>query len=266
MTLEAIDKSPQIERPVKIYRKFHLLVRIAHWLNIPILLALITSGLSIYWASPVCKIDFGSGSKDVFESIGMVALRVFPDKSESARNWFFDHFALGAGNLAYGLNIHWLFAYIYMAVTAIYVVGSIVGGGYKALLPRYSDLREAPKMFWFYLNVLPSFVFKYSNPHPEITSKYNALQRLAYFSVFICALISILSGWALHKPAQLGWLQSLFGGYDCARVIHFAMMLFFLFFVVPHVTLVFVSGWDCFRAMVVGWSEREIKVDDTEHS
>jgi hypothetical protein len=39
-----------------------------------------------------------------------------------------------------------------------------------------------------------------------------------------------------------------------------------LFFVVPHVTLVFVSGWDCFRAMVVGWSEREMKVDDTEHS
>ena len=33
--------------------KHHALVRLSHWLNVPILFALIVSGFSIYWASPV---------------------------------------------------------------------------------------------------------------------------------------------------------------------------------------------------------------------
>src|ERR1700760_3143130 len=42
------------EKPgVLVARKHHLLVRCSHWLNVPILLGLILSGLSIYWASPV---------------------------------------------------------------------------------------------------------------------------------------------------------------------------------------------------------------------
>src|SRR5215472_15474735 len=43
------------ERPagVLVVRRHHLLVRYSHWLNVPILLGLILSGVSIYWASPV---------------------------------------------------------------------------------------------------------------------------------------------------------------------------------------------------------------------
>jgi hypothetical protein len=36
---------------VLVARKHHLLVRWSHWLNVPILLGLILSGISIYWAS-----------------------------------------------------------------------------------------------------------------------------------------------------------------------------------------------------------------------
>jgi len=36
--------------------RHHILVRISHWLTIPLLLGLILSGLSIYWASPVINI------------------------------------------------------------------------------------------------------------------------------------------------------------------------------------------------------------------
>ena len=38
---------------VLVVRRHHLLVRCSHWLNVPILLGLILSGVSIYWASPV---------------------------------------------------------------------------------------------------------------------------------------------------------------------------------------------------------------------
>jgi thiosulfate reductase cytochrome b subunit len=38
-----------------VVRRHHLLVRISHWLTIPLLLGLILSGISIYWASPVYR-------------------------------------------------------------------------------------------------------------------------------------------------------------------------------------------------------------------
>jgi hypothetical protein len=42
------------EQPgVLVVRKHHFLVRLSHWLNVPILLGLILSGISIYWASPI---------------------------------------------------------------------------------------------------------------------------------------------------------------------------------------------------------------------
>jgi len=45
--------TPESEAGVLVVRRHHLLVRCSHWLNVPILLGLILTGLSIYWASPV---------------------------------------------------------------------------------------------------------------------------------------------------------------------------------------------------------------------
>jgi len=47
--------APVREAGVLVVRRHHLLVRCSHWLNVPILLGLILSGLSIYWASPVYR-------------------------------------------------------------------------------------------------------------------------------------------------------------------------------------------------------------------
>jgi thiosulfate reductase cytochrome b subunit len=72
----------------------------------------------------------------------------------------------------------------------------------------------------------------------------------------LLGLLAIASGWAIHKPVQLGWLERLFVSYEGARKIHFWVMAIFAAFVVPHVVLVVADGWDTFRSMVVGWSER----------
>ena len=182
---------------------------------------------------------------------------------EPATNWFYNHFGLGTGLLSKGLNIHWLFAYLFMANGLLYVIGLIAGGGYRALLPRRTDIAEAFQMIRFYLGVVPAKLLKEPWPHPHITSKYNALQRSAYFSMPIFGLLAVGTGWAIHKPQQLGWLQWMFGGYDMARVWHFWIMWIFAAFVIPHVILVIADGWDTFRSMVVGWS---VKVpDDSSH-
>jgi thiosulfate reductase cytochrome b subunit len=92
--------------------------------------------------------------------------------------------------------------------------------------------------------------------HPRFNTKYNALQRLAYFSVPVAGLLSVFTGWAIHKPMQLHWLTAIFGDYDKARIWHFWLMWIFILFVVPHVILVLADGWDTLRSMIVGWSTR----------
>jgi hypothetical protein len=49
---EPNSTSTTLEAPgVLVAKKHHLLVRWSHWLNEPILLGLILSGISIYWAN-----------------------------------------------------------------------------------------------------------------------------------------------------------------------------------------------------------------------
>lgn len=238
----------------------HALVRISHWANIPILLMMILSGLSIYWASPVAvhAPDPRTGNRDWFGDVSAWAVRHIPGQtaSGSPRNWFYDHFSLGHGILAESLRLHWLFAYLFMGNGLLYLVGLVLGGGWRALVPRPRDVGGAFRMMRYYAGVVPAKLLRRPWPHPPLREKYNPLQKLGYLSMPVAGTISIATGWAMHKPAQLGWLERAFGGYDNARGWHFLMLWLFVAFVGPHVVLVFADGWDTFRSMIVGWSAR----------
>ncbi len=147
----------------------------------------------------------------------------------------------------------------------LYAVGLVAGGGWRALLPRPSDIAESFRMIRFYLGVVPMAIRRRPWPHPEIRGKYNALQRAAYFTMPVCGVLVVASGWALHKPAMLGWLERLFVSYDGARIVHFVCMVVLGSFVVPHVILVVADGWDTFRSMVTGWSRR-VQEDSDGHA
>jgi hypothetical protein len=55
---ETITTGARAQQPrALVVRRHHLLVRISHWLTIPLLLGLILSGISIYWASPIYQHD-----------------------------------------------------------------------------------------------------------------------------------------------------------------------------------------------------------------
>ncbi|HET9792951.1 MAG TPA: cytochrome b/b6 domain-containing protein [Thermoanaerobaculia bacterium] len=238
----------------------HALVRISHWLNIPILLMMILSGLSIYWASPVLKHapDPGTGNTDYLADAGAWAVAHLPGQHgfPQPRNWFYDHFSLGHGILAEALRLHWLFAYLFMANGLVYLAGLVLGRGWRALVPRPRDAGGAFAMVRYYGGVLPAKILRRPWPHPPAREKYNALQKLGYFSMPVAGALAIATGWAIHKPAQLGWLERLFGGYDRARIWHLLLLVLFVGFVIPHVVLVIADGWDTLRSMVVGWSAR----------
>lgn len=67
---------------------------------------------------------------------------------------------------------------------------------------------------------------------------YNAVQRVLYAGVIIAIILQVMTGLAIWKPVQLGWLTGLFGGYPTARGIHLATMFCIVGFVVVHVAMV----------------------------
>jgi thiosulfate reductase cytochrome b subunit len=67
---------------------------------------------------------------------------------------------------------------------------------------------------------------------------YNALQKLAYLSVILLAIVLVLSGLCIWKPVQFQSLATLMGGYEGARLVHFFAMAGVVGFIVVHVTLV----------------------------
>jgi thiosulfate reductase cytochrome b subunit len=158
--------------------------------------------------------------------------------------------------VASALRIHWLCAYLFMLNGMSYAAGLVMGGGWRSLLPRPADLFDALRMLRYYLGSPFAKLTRRQWPHPSFNTKYNALQRAAYFSIPVAGFLSVATGWAIHKPMQLHRLAALFGGFDAARVWHFWLMWLFIFFVVPHVTLVIADGWDTLRSMIVGWSAR----------
>jgi thiosulfate reductase cytochrome b subunit len=258
--------TPESRAVVRIVRRHHLLVRYSHWLNVPILLGLTLSGLSIYWASPVYqhKPDPLTGNSDPIADVGIWICAHVPGLHEysSPPDWVYNHISLGPGMLAVALRLHWLCAYLFMLNGLVFVIGSAMGGGWRSLLPRRTDLRDASEMFWYYTGVPVAKLTHRIWLPPRFNTKYNALQRAAYFSVLGAGLLSVLTGWAIHKPMQLFRLTWMFGGYDKVRIWHFWLMWVFVLFVVPHVILVLVDGWDTLRSMIVGWSTRTKRSKD----
>jgi hypothetical protein len=70
---EPNSTSTLVVRPgVLVVKRHHIPVRWSHWLNVPLLLGLILSGVSIYWASQIYqdKPDPATGNFDLAADIG----------------------------------------------------------------------------------------------------------------------------------------------------------------------------------------------------
>ena len=262
-------RTPEVKPGVRIFRKHHVLVRLSHWLNVPILLGLFLSGIAIYWASPIYqhKPDPQTGNFDYFADIGSWLCAHVPGLHgySNPQDWVYNHLSLGPGLLAAALRLHWFCAYLFMLNGVLYLAGLGLGGGWRALLPRRTDLRDAFRMFRYYLTVPFALLMRRVSVAPRWDTKYNPLQRLAYFSVLAFGVLAVATGWAIHKPMQLHLLAALFGGYDAARDWHFCLMWLFVGFLVPHIVLVLADGWDTVRSMIVGWSSRITRAEGVEH-
>jgi thiosulfate reductase cytochrome b subunit len=82
-------------------------------------------------------------------------------------------------------------------------------------------------------------------------SKYNHVQKLLYVGIIVVGIVVVLSGLSIWKPVQFHYLTALFGGFDFARYVHFAMMALICAFLVIHVALALLVP-KSLRAMIIG--------------
>jgi thiosulfate reductase cytochrome b subunit len=206
--------------------KHPLAIRWFHWLNVPLLALMIWSGLLIYWANPVYRIGWGDTT--------LVRMTV---SQEVYR-------ALQVNNrLARGMAWHFWLMWPFAVNGLLYVAYTAFSGEWRHLLPGRASLREA----WQVL--LHDLHLSKRAPPPR---KFNGAQQIAYTSIVVMGLGSLLTGLAIYKPVQLGWLTALFGGYQQARFFHFWLTIGYVGFFVIHVAQVVRAGWNNFRAMVIG--------------
>ena len=210
--------------------KHRFATRWAHWVNFPVLSVMIASGALIYWAYDPYRVGFGSTTLFHF----------FPD-------WFYNLTGMG-GHLALGMAIHFAFAWLFALNGIAYVIYTAVSGEWRELLPERKSFREA-------LDVMKHDL-GFNVPMPP-QGRYNAAQRITYSAIILMGAMSLITGLAIYKPAQLHWLTAAVGGYEWARFEHFWLTLGYVGFFGIHIAQVIRSGWANFRSMLTGYDLRE---------
>ncbi len=209
-----------------VVHKHPLAIRWFHWINFPVLALMIWSGLLIYWANDVYRLGFGDTT----------LLHFFPAK-------FYVTLQLPQ-RLGEGMAWHFFFMWLFFLNGLCYVCYTIFSGQWRWLLPGRNSFKEAWRVVLHDLGIRKTLL-----PH----GKYNAPQQIAYTAIIAMGLGSLLTGLAIYKPVQLGWLCAIFGGYAAARLIHFVLTIGYCFFFLIHIVQVARAGWKNFQSIVTGF-------------
>src|SRR5260221_10236704 len=136
----------------RLERKHPRPVRWMHWLNVPLLVVMIWSGLLIYWANDVYALRLGD----------VTFVKFFPD-------WFYR--ALGLEfSLAAGMAYHFAFMWLFAINGVLYVLYTLFSGEWRDLLPN----RQTPREAW---DVVLHDLRLRRAPLPRC--KFNGAQRIA---------------------------------------------------------------------------------------
>jgi len=175
-----------------------LVVRITHWINALAVVVMVSSGWTIYNASPL------------FDSFS------FP-QALTLGGWL-------AGALQWHFAAMWLLA----INGVVYVVYGIVSGHFRRKL-----LPISPRAMLHDVKL----ALRGKLAHDDL-SVYNAAQRAAYLVLILALIVLVVSGLAIWKPVQLQELAALLGGYEGARLVHFIAMSLVVLIAVVHVIMV----------------------------
>jgi thiosulfate reductase cytochrome b subunit len=201
-------------------------IRWFHWINFPLLAIMIWSGLLIYWANDVYRIGLGS----------FTLFQFFPDGFY--KNLHIDH------RLAEGMAWHFLFVWLFAVNGIAYVIYTIASGEWRYLVPNRNSLREAIQVTLHDLRL--------SKTQPP-RRKFNGAQQFAYTAIILMGAGSLVTGLAIWKSVQFGWLTVVLGGYRAARLEHFLLTIGYVLFFLIHIAQVIRAGWNNLLSMITGY-------------
>ncbi len=209
-------------------KKHSLALRWMHWLNFPLLMIMMYSGMRIYWSDLQDPYAIGIGGWQLFE--------FWPDGVNSALQL--------EAKLAKGIAFHLTFGWFFVLNGLAYLIYLSRRGEWRHIVPDRRGLKDARK------TVAHDLHLRKDKP---VQGKYNPAQQVTYTMVIIIAALLVVSGFAIYKPGQLAWLEAAFGGYDYARFVHFTSTILLMVFFVVHIVQVVRAGWANFASMITGY-------------
>ncbi|MEO5815192.1 MAG: molybdopterin-dependent oxidoreductase [Gemmatimonadaceae bacterium] len=221
---------------------FPLWVRYCHFFNFLFVTLLIRSGLSILVDHP--RLYFNDGCTPGSEWIRFTPLTVPRDRLWTAKDDArYISPLVGTPGYRHSIGVarswHFVTVHGFIITGMIYAVMLFASDRWRRLVPTSTVVFTQAWSTWVHYATLnlPA--------EPNGFFGYNALQQVAYFSVFfVFGLVAILTGIAM-SPAVVNrfrWNARIFGGRQAARSIHFLTMLGFAGFIVVHVTLIAMTG------------------------
>jgi thiosulfate reductase cytochrome b subunit len=227
----------------KVTPRHSALVRITHWITTLCFFALLVTGLEIvishprfYWGetgnvltTPLFKIHIPSSRSLVPTGYGYV----LPDQNGWSR------------------YLHFQAAWIVVLTGLFYVISTFFTGHlWKDLLPGKSDFS------WRNLSNTIAGHLRFARPSEAEAWSYNVLQRLSYlFVIFVLFPLIIWTGLAM-SPAFVSAFPltvTSLGGQQTARTIHFFVTIALVLFLLVHVVMICVAGFQSrMRAMITG--------------
>lgn len=154
--------------------------------------------------------------------------------------------AVGLNNrLAEGMNWHFFLMWPFMINGIAFLVYAAASGEWRELVPDRKSFSEAWQVLLHDLKLRKSA--------PALRGKFNGAQRIAYTGAILLSGFAVMTGLAIYKPVQLGWLAAALGGYETARAFHFVAMLLLVLFFIVHVVQVARAGWNNLRGMIAGY-------------
>jgi thiosulfate reductase cytochrome b subunit len=192
-------EAPGVETPsLRKGRRLHPWpLRIMHWVNAVVMLIMIASGWGIY------------------------------DDDVIIRGSHFGSFWRLGDWAAWSLNWHFAGMWFLVVNGLAYLAYGCASGRFREkLLPIHPSEVVQTVVDTLHLRIA----------HPDITV-YNAVQKLLYIIVILAGISQVITGIVIWKPVQLSGLAALLGGFQTARLLHFAGMAVIVGFLIVHVAL-----------------------------
>ena len=234
-----LARYPGIPNAAQVHTGYPLWLRLQHFLNLFFMAFIIRSGLQIladhprlYWKRDCTP------ETDWFRFQHAVPMdRVWTSKDDSVTlpKW------LGIPGIRHSVGpARWW----HFSINLLWVLNG--AAFYGMLFATDQWHRLVPTTWAVFPNAL-SMAIQYWSLHFPVDqswTRYDALQQLTYFfTVFIAAPVQIGTG-LMQSPAianKLGWLGRPFNR-QMARSVHFFGLVWFVFYILVHVTFVFITG------------------------